>query len=149
MYHFLVDQSCFSVTWFCYLHRFSIQIPNHLLWYVTFDCSLFSRLFNFFCPLANFLSSLFYSFLNSFLFFLLPTRRDGHRPTACQKHYMTCLKFLQPIIHILNLIAQMNKFELNKDMHILGQKSLFIYNINPFGKTYAKLCVKIKSVYSN
>ena len=73
LYHFLVDQSRFSMTWFCYLHKFSIQIPNYLLWFLKFDCSFFfSSLFNFFCPLANFVSSFFNSFLISFLLFLLP-----------------------------------------------------------------------------
>ena len=35
--------------------------------------------------------------------------------------------FLQPVIHVLNLMTQMNRFELKKDMHALGQNSLFIY----------------------
>ena len=144
MYHFLVDQSCFSVTWFCYLHRFFIQIPNHLLWFLTFDCSLFSRLFSFFCPPPNFLSSLLYSFLNSFLFLLLPTRRDGYRPTLYDLVKVSSADHSHSELYYRN-----EQIELNKSIHILGQNSLFIYNINPFEKTYAKLCVKIKSAYSN
>ena len=33
-------------------------------------------------------------------------------------------------------MIQINKLEINKDMYILGQNSLFIYNINPFGKNF-------------
>ena len=46
----------------------SIQIPNYLLWFLIFDCSLFSRLLIFFSPSANFVSSFFNSFLSSFIF---------------------------------------------------------------------------------
>ena len=49
---------------------------------------------------------------------------------------MTGSKFFQPIILILNLMIQMDKIELNKDMYILDQNSLFIYNINPFKKAF-------------
>lgn len=42
---------------------------------------------------------------------------------AWQKQFMASSKFLKPIIHILNLIMQMSKFELNKDMRILGHNS--------------------------
>ena len=76
MYRFLVDQSRFSGTWYCYLYRFSIQNLTFLLWFCTCDCILFSRLFNFLCPLTKFVSSLFNSFMNRFLFFRLPTRKE-------------------------------------------------------------------------
>ena len=50
LYHFFIEQSHFYVTWVCYLHKFSIHIPNYLLWLLTFYCSyflgyLFSSLF--------------------------------------------------------------------------------------------------------
>ena len=76
MYRFLVDQSRFSGTWYCYLYRFSIQNLTFLLWFCTCDCILFSRLFNFLCPLAKLVSSLFNSFMNRFLFFRFPKRKE-------------------------------------------------------------------------
>ena len=124
------------------------QNADFLLSLPTCDCILFSRLFNFFCPPANLFSSLFNSFLNSFLFFLLSTKREypvieiraGHQTMAWQKHCTTSSKFLQLIIVVLNFMIQMSKFELNKDMHILGQNWLFICNRilleNPFKQNY-------------
>ena len=41
------------MTWFCYLCRFFIQIPNKLLWFLTLYCGLFSRLFIFLPPFSK------------------------------------------------------------------------------------------------
>ena len=64
---FSLSYLTFFVTWFCYLHRFSIHIPNSLLWLLTFNCSLFSRLLIFFSFSANFVSSLVIEFFGKFL----------------------------------------------------------------------------------
>ena len=77
------------------------------------------------------------------LFFLLPTRTEYpvlekkayHQSMATQKHFMSGSQFLSLITQIMNLMKQINNFDLNNNMHILGQNSQCLA-ISPFGKTF-------------
>ena len=54
----------------------------------------------------------------------------GHQPIPGQKHWMMDSKVWWSIFNILNLMTQVNYFELNKNMYTLS--------------FYAKICVKIQ-----
>lgn len=59
--------------------------------------------------------------------------RASHWAMTEQILYMVDPTFLWPIIQILNLKKQINKFGLNTNMHILGQNSHCL-SISPTGK---------------
>ena len=69
LFSFFIEKSHFFETWFSCLHRFSIDIPNKLLWSHTFYCSLFPRLFIVFSVWENFASILVIQFFEIAPFF--------------------------------------------------------------------------------